>query len=387
MSHTRKRQRKLFVLGISFLLLVTVVVFLFLPSNRSNISFTSWYKKYREDVRMKPYGGIHQDTVHSKPLKVDQIYRSMQGPYDLKQVNLFGGYKELLWLTGYSSVLLNENGDRLSDGFMCHNNLNITQKKDVPWRVKTHGSNTRLFTLTEGQTRLQLPEGFGVPFIADADCEVVSQVLNHNYPDTNFTATQQTVIDYYRDVELETPLIPLYQQAVFVTKQTSGPIGDQGSHLLCNAYEIDSTGIDGEAPKVEQMPKKEMPYNPYLDAYGRRYTGHWTLPQGESVEVTNVTQMLNLEFDTRIHFIGAHVHPFAKSIALLDLTSGDTLQTLHTQTPKGHIGIDGIEHYSSKEGLPVFQNHEYATVVVYDTPEADEHTAMATLFLYLRDLK
>jgi len=325
-------------------------------------------------------------SVSSEALHVNGIQRSMQGPYNISKVKLRPETApELVWLTGYSSAIAKENGDPVSDGFMCHNNLNIVDKNTSPWAIKTHGSNIRLFTLTEGQTALEMPEGFGIPLHPNQELEVVAQVLNHNEVNADFKAIHNTQINYQTLSNESKPMVPLYQQAVFITKQTEGPVGEYGSHLMCNAYEIDETSSVGSAPKSADS-SVAAPYNPYLDEFGRTYTGHWKLAPGKETLTTDVTPMLNLPFDTKVHYIGAHLHPFGESIHLIDLSTNDTLCTIQAENYPDKIGLKNIGHYSSTEGILLYKTHRYALSCTYNcTDSTQNHTGMATLFLFLED--
>ena len=375
--------RKRFI-WLALVLLVLGGSYLWLGRPAQHPDFRSWFESQRFPAAplLGEYPPI-TETVVSEWLNVKGIQRSMQGPYDLRPTYLNEGKEELIWLTGYRTTMLDSEGKPVSDGFMCHNNLNIQDKQASPWRVKTHGSNIRLFTLTEGQTEVQLPVGFALPLHSGTPLEVVSQVLNHNEPEANFAVQQHTEISYFPEDASPFHFKPLYQQSVFVTKQTDGPVGDFGSSLLCNAYEVDS-GAAGSAPNSPGH--HAVPYNPYQDEFGRHYTGHWEIGAGPEVLITDVTQMINLEFDTRIHYIGAHLHPFGESLTLLDATTGDTLHTIYAKNHSDRIGLQEIGHYSSAEGIPVFKGHTYHLISTYvGTESLDRHTAMATLFLFLHD--
>jgi hypothetical protein len=371
-------------IGFTLVILVgSVMTMIYLSDLRQTRSFGAWQTENpRQTTAFSDEVRVH--SVVSQPLAIKGISRSMQGPYEVQPVNdLLNGSNELVWLTDYKASIYDDKGNPLPNGFMCHNNLNIVDKRESPWEIKTHGSNIRLFTLTEGQTELHLPNGFGIPIMASTKLEVVAQVLNHNDPNANITSEHRTEIGYVRDSEAKTDMIPLYLQSVFITKQTDGPIGMEGSALLCNAYDIDSIAAGNNPNHGDNS--RQLPYNPYLDAEGRNYTGHWELPKGRESLITDVTRMLNLNFDTRIHYISAHLHPFAESMMLIDATTGDTLHTIHSLNHPDRIGLATIETFASVEGIPVFKDHKYAAVSTYNCPEDKVHTAMATLFLYLRD--
>lgn len=353
-------------------------------------SFQSWYEHHLSEAQFQTKHSFAKGEMHlrSKVFKIDTIFRSMQGPFETQEVEIEGDDDAIVWLKGYSARVLEAGSNaRLSDGFMCHNNLNIAQKEDLPWKVKTLGTSVRLFTLTEGQTSVRLPEGYGIPIPAGSKVNAISQVLNHNLPNADFDVYQDITIDYVTEAHDSAAMKPLYQQAVFVTKQMAGPAGGLGEVPYCGVAGHDSTSREGKAPNHQcAIEYSEEAYNPYRDQQGRTFTGHWEIPTGIEVLETDITRMLNLPYNTTVHYIGVHLHPFAQSLALWDATT-DTM--LYQANAKGYptgIGIEQIDHYSSEKGFEVFANHSYKLVSTYECSDSTErHTAMATMFLYLHD--
>lgn len=49
------------------------------------------------------------------------------------------------------------------------------------------------------------------------------------------------------------------------------------------------------------------------------------------------------------------------------------------------IGLEHVDHFSSVEGIPVYQDHEYEMVSVYDNTTDEPSDAMATMFVYMLD--
>ncbi len=98
-----------------------------------------------------------------------------------------------------------------------------------------------------------------------------------------------------------------------------------------------------------------------------------------------VTRDLGLRFDTTLHAVDVHLHPFAESIELVDLTTGESLfKSVATQLADG-VGLEHVETYRSSEGIPVFKDHEYGLVTVYDNPTEENHDAMAVLYVHALD--
>lgn len=365
---------------VSLFLIGTVFLFTGCKQPAPADSFLRWVS-LQEDLSVSgSISDTQQLVLRSKFLKIDTIFRSMQGPYELR--NAYAHAEGLIWLTSYGVQLIDgESTERLPDGYMCHNNLNIVDKASFPWQVKTYGSKVRLFTLTEGQTSVQLPPGFGIPYPAEHAFELVSQVLNHNEPDLRMEVLHEATLQYVRAGP--SALTPLYQQAVFVTKQTGGPKGEYNSNPQATFFSDESPELDDIAncqPSVDGS----IP-NPFMDDYGRTYTGHWTLDTGTQVLHTDVTRQLNLPTSSRIHCIGVHVHPFAVSLELRDRSLDSSLFVASIENHPDRVGIRHIDAFSSAKGIAIHPDHRYELVSTYDCPERNKHSAMATMFLYLAD--
>ena len=85
--------------------------------------------------------------------------------------------------------------------------------------------------------------------------------------------------------------------------------------------------------------------------------------------------------------MAVHLHPFAESLTLKDLTTGQVLFDAKVRGPKGRIGIDSIDHYESVEGLPLFKDHQYELTSVYDNTTDHDVDSMAVMYMYLKDNK
>jgi len=358
----------------------------------SKPEFSDWYQSYQDSFSNGAEAKIHQAVFYSSPLPIDTIYRSMQGPFEIKRLSI-DSEEELIWIVGYESKLQKLGGDveqmvePLQDKYMCHNNLNYASKEKIPWKVKTSGNNSRIFTLSEGQTELVFPEGFGIPVPSGQTFEMVSQVLNHREKNIDIQSRHRVTFSYMKDSELKNPLKPLYQQSVFVTKQIAGPAGAYGLPRLCVEHHLDSNQIKGKSPKHDcSIDIKTEDYDPYRDAEGRIYTGHWKLPYGKEVLTTDVTKMLDLNEDSRIHMIGVHLHPFAKGLELWDKSSNRLLFAPDLSDKPNHLGFKEISYYRNKKGIAVYKDHRYELKSIYNCSDsAEEHTAMAVMYLYLAD--
>lgn len=318
-------------------------------------------------------------TVVSDVYTVDRLYRSMMGPYSTVTVDLGEGSPEpeLLWIRGYKAVMVGADGETaMPQDFMCHSNLDLA---DVTAHAERMGQraimNGRLFTLSQGQFEIRFPEGFGIPLMSDEVLHLTTQVLNLNDASGKPVQVRHKVsLDYVRDRDLEAPLKPL---------------------LSGSAYGLASLGGDDPYFGMEMPdPNKHGPGclaapaasdHTYRDHRGRQFTGHWVVPPGRQENRTLVTRLMDLPYDTTVHCIAVHLHPFAESLELRDLTTGETIFKSRARNFEGRIGLQHVDSLSSVEGIPLYQDHDYEIVSVYDNPTQQPQDSMAVMYLYLLD--
>ena len=70
---------------------------------------------------------------------------------------------------------------------------------------------------------------------------------------------------------------------------------------------------------------------------------------------------------------------------LRDLTADQSLFHSQASNLRGKVGLDHVEAYSSVEGIPVFKDHDYELVTVYNNTSEEKQDSMAVMFLYLLD--
>ena len=314
--------------------------------------------------------------IYSKVFTVEDKYRSMMGPLDRVEGSLSDADPpELLWITGYRAVMVDAEGDDpLPQEFMCHANLNLdmdTHRARFGWK-KT--ASRRLFTLSQGQSEVRFPPGFGIPIASDEKITVEMQVLNLNVEGDPFTVRHKVTVEYVRDADLTQPMKPLFMKAA--TGLVS--LGDERAH-----YQVADADPEqhGEGCMVGERAAGKV----WTDAHGQEFSGHWVVKPGREENHTLVTESLKLPFDTTVHYIAAHVHPFAESIELRDLTAGKTIFASKAHNFADRIGLSQVEYYSSVEGLPVYADHEYELVSIYDNTSGESQDSMAVLFIYALD--
>lgn len=329
---------------------------------------------------------VYRKDLLFEVFHIDRIYRSMQGPTAQHEMTLAETAEpsELLWIIGYRAVLTEPDGTTpMSREFMCHSNVSLLQRgrflRSLPTELLPHNRRPRLFSLAQGQLSVELPSGFGVPILSDQPLGLDAQVLNHNITDRTFDVRQRLSIEFVRDSDLEHPLKPLVPRGVFGMKLVEGADGYPGFSAAEAATGEHGpgclAGIDADGGRTHAVD----------DDFGRKLTGFWVLPPGREVNRTPVTKLLDVPYDTTVHYIAAHVHPFAESVGLRDLTTGELVWRSRARPTAGRIGLDEVEYFSSEEGLPLYKDHAYELESVYDNTSGVNQDAMATLFLYLQD--
>ncbi len=320
---------------------------------------------------------IENKTIITPRFYIDKIYTSMMGPSASQKFSMLDNEpRQLLWITGYRSRVLDANNPKteLKD-FMCHSNLNIDIKKHrnlFGWRQYP---SERFFTLSEGREAINFPKGFGIPVYSDEVFKLDSQALNHNIKNPNVQVKIENVISFVRNANLKTPMKPLVMSAangLALLKGKDGYYGVlNGDHSKHGAGS--SKGVNAHNAKVRK------------DIFGREFTGHWEVPPGRHTYKTLVTRWMNLPYDTNAHFISAHVHPFAESLELRDLKTGKIIFKTLIENKKNKIGLAVVPTLSSEEGKPLYRDREYELISVYNNTSKEPITVMAVMFLYLFD--
>jgi len=370
------------------IIITTLVIGSITGCNHTGIKpeFKDWLALNRATLSTSGSTGPDSISVRSDLLNIDTIYRSMQGPYSRSTlVDLAQIPSDIIWLTGYKCEVFNaETDERIADEFLCHNNLNYCRPDSYPWKIKTLGSEKRIFTLTAGQTRINLPEGMGVPIKTGNNLQFFSQALNHNYDSIDLPTYQKVTIYYREDGSSTNNIIPLYTQTPFVTTKIGGPDGGFNESTSEQYIPELICGFDSSNTCHISFPSNAE-YNPYRDEYGRTYNGHWNLDSKKQSWTTNITNMLNLFEKETVVAIGAHVHPYAINVELWDLTNNNKLYDLSVDNYHDKIGLNRIE-YNKNVRLDLDNNIQYALRTNYHcTDSVHKHTGMANLGLYIME--
>lgn len=341
------------------------------------VLFGGWSPGHAESTEADP--AIRTKTVLSQVYNVDRKYRSMMGPFGQQQVHLGedGAEPELVWITGYEAVMVSAGGaSPMPQDFMCHSNLDVDLDVHEDLFGVASGFGARLFTLSQGQFSVRFPDGFGIPVLSDEPLSLTTQVLNLNTEGQPFDVRHKVTIQYLRDREASDGMSALFPAAAYGLTLLEGEDGYYGVRAA-----------DQEQHGPGCLVGETASDHSYDDGMGRKFTGHWLVQPGREVNRTLVTRLMRIPYDTTLHYIAVHLHPFAESLELRDLTAGETLFVSLARNFENKIGLAHVDYFASPEGIPVHRDHEYEIVSTYHNTTDEDQDSMAVMYLYLRDLE
>jgi hypothetical protein len=322
-----------------------------------------YYTKKRELEILTPV--FHIDTIYHSMVGISRGFPT--------QIDNEGG-NHLIWFTDYSVDVTDKSGDKpMSMDFMCHNNLDFTideYLKHFNLSNRLGTTNQRFLTLTEGQTSIKFPEGFGIPLFSENNVTVHAQILNHNLYPVSVDVRHRIKLGYVRDQDLKSPFKPLYKQVLYI-----------------NVPVAESSHLPGDPCIQECAPAPASSAAIRKAKDGKSYGPHWIIKTGRDTFRYDVTEMLHLTANTTMHFANVHLHPYAESLTLRDITSDSILFTSYVKNRRDKIGMDNIDVYSSEKGTMLFKDHQYELVCVSNNTSGVKQDMMAVMVVYMRDME
>jgi hypothetical protein len=284
----------------------------------------------------------------------------MKGPWTrtyLADKRSFPG--ESLWLTRYRAEVLDGATGSASQEFMCHTNLDLVEPA-------AGGSYTYLqsqLSISQGQKEIVFPEGFALRVDSGPNraIDVNAMVLNNNDADIHRLLDFKVTMNYEDDGgAARRNLIGLFQGAI------------AGSCLM------DAS----KAKPGETVCRAASATADLVDAQGRASTRHWIVPSGRQV-IVNEAEM-PVPQDTTVHYIWMHVHPYAESIEPRDQTAGSVVFKGRVTNDAHRAAVLATEGYADVQGMPVYRDHRYQLVTVYNNTSSHDVDAMSALWMYFR---
>ena len=229
----------------------------------------------------------------------------------------------------------------------------------------------QLITLTKGELDFKFPEGYGYPIFSNEKIFLGTQALNLNIKNPLFKINYNFKLKFEKDKEKR--LKPLYMRyAVLVLPYD---VTDK----------IDFSDIDSKVRCV--IPTGDHHGFNSLNEKREPITAFWKVPVGKHTYRSNFTKVLDLDTVVTLHKINSHVHPFATSLALRDITLDTTLFKSLVTNYENRIGLEKITSFSSIEGIKLYPDHEYELVEEVNNTTDSEIEMMGSMFLYFYDYK
>jgi hypothetical protein len=330
---------------------------------------------------------------------IDKIYHSMEGPSSVDRIYLGdpNAPAELLWVTAIRTEMVDADGTspQLPE-LMCHVNVDLEPARHQAIFGFHRATASRLMTLSQGMLAAKLPPGFGFPLASNEPLLLFTQVLNLNIQHPkNIKVRHRVTIEYLRARDLTTPIKPLFNVgASGMVQLDDNPLALQSMpHSMASMASMSSApGIDATTASNatscligSRAPQATSGSADYVDPQGRKMTGHWIVPPGKQVNHSDITWFMNLQFDTRLHYAAVHLHPFARSLEMRDMTTGKTVFLAKAENPPAAIGLTHVDELSSVDGLLLEHAHKYSLISTYDNPTNANADSMASVFLGLDD--
>ena len=122
-----------------------------------------------------------------------------------------------------------------------------------------------------------------------------------------------------------------------------------------------------------------------MQQFGSDNTIHWMVPPGKHSFRTDVTAQMELPYDTTAHLITGHLHPYGKSMRLIDKKSGKVLFEITSQDFADKVGVLRMSEIVSQVGVPLRKDHQLEMVADYENTTDHPIDAMAIMYLYLAE--
>jgi hypothetical protein len=232
-------------------------------------------------------------------------------------------FPETVWIIAYETEIYDAEGKAPRENYLCHTFLGDTQVEQLEDHAGHALANEMRVVFSDAYTRgIRLPEGAGIRIAPENDVRWMP-MFNNRGDDVARVGMRGTV-HFIREADLKKPLKPLY--SILEAVQT-----------------------------------------PHL----------FFVPSGRHEQA----RTFQLDFEGRIHFMGTHIHPYAESMALYNVTRDELVWKGSAQNNAAGETSD-MEVFSSIEGYPVHAGETYKFVSTYNNPTEDFIDAMAGIFIF-----
>lgn len=306
--------------------------------------------------------------------------QEIQGLVDASQTP-----RTLYWLKGVKLEVLDENDRVLPTAeFICHYNLDVDPNfRNQVFPESERCVSSRIVTITQGQTDIQFPDGFGVPVASDETWNMVFQAANRT-SNEHKRVKHRCTMTFIKDSDLVYPITPMHWFAPYVrvVLDKNAPEVNISERQKCPSCFGLSMGVNAPNNTKDGV---------FTEPSGRRVSGHWVIPPGVHKYRSIIEEALDPGFaakDRIIHAVWSHLHPLCTNFSLYKCV-GKSRQLVFsnnetTRTSPG-LEIEHIDYLSSKEGIPMPGNATYELEVTYDNTTGEPQDSMSVAGIFFED--
>jgi hypothetical protein len=231
-------------------------------------------------------------------------------------------FREPVWVIGFKTEILDSHGEPCRENYLCHTFISNQTPDERPLDHSAHGRQMSAIYSDAFTQEVRLPDGFGL--YLDADEGLNWAPLFNNRQTVPARVRMSVTVTLIREKHVSRPIRRLYSTL--------------------------------QSVKV-----------PHL----------FFVPPGQHQRQST----FELLFDGRIHFMGTHVHPYARSVELFNASRREPVWKGTAKTNETGEMI-GMNVYSNPEGYPVHFGETYRITSLYDNPTNRDIDAMAGLFIF-----
>jgi hypothetical protein len=293
--------------------------------------------------------------------------------------------RTLLWLKGIKLEVLDEKDHVLPTAeFICHCNVDTSANfRNIVFSQAERCPTNRLVTITQGQTEITFPEGYGVPVASDEPWTVIYQAANRT-TDKHRRVKHRCTFYFIKDSDLVYPIKALnwYAPIVYVSIDNSSAQVAKQETENCLSCIGTSSGVN--APN-------NVSNGTFVDHKGRRMSGHWVVPPGNHSYCATIDDDREPGFAVKsriLHAVWSHVHPLCTNFSLYECRDHSRVKiysvAAKTETRHG-LEIKEIDYWSSKKGVLLPAKDPYELEITYKNGTKVPQDSMASAGMFFED--
>ncbi|HEY9760208.1 MAG TPA: peptidylprolyl isomerase [Oculatellaceae cyanobacterium] len=293
--------------------------------------------------------------------------------------------RDLYWLKSIKLQVLDEN-NKLMPGaeFICHMNLDVdTAVREKAFRNAEKVSNTRLITLTQGQTEVRFPDGYGVPVASFEPFRFTFQAANRT-SNAHRRVKQLCTLEFIKDSDLKRPLTALSWYAPYIAVNI-----DKTPDALKPEHEMHGPSCLGNSAGMTAP--NFVNGSVIKNNGGEHLVGHWAIPTGTHNYSSPITDERDLGFNRKdrvVHYVWSHLHPLCTetSLNVCDGSKKTPLWTVHAQTDTSRgLEIKHIEDVISEKGIVLPKDKHFELAATYKNTSGQPQDSMVVQGIFYED--